>query len=412
MNTRWSSRAGVASWLGCAAVLLAVSVRSGQVEGQEQGVAVHAKPVVPAMLWVDSVRGRPGGPGTQDRPCQSISEAISLLPEPLTRSVTIQVSGGLYKSTGGQDMSSDSLQLMRRMRPGVSVKIIGVPGSDGAPPVFAWEGGTAMVYVCEGQWWLENVQVGSGSTRQRRGVMATGPGQITLKDVTFRTRSQSDAAIYADRGGLVLLRGAIRINEHLHDQAEEESFAGIIATYHGVVRFAERKDGSLDIGNGSLSVSYYGCIELGCKTAKITSWSDQSNTLAINNSGRIDLHNTTTILRAKQKRNTPIGLEHDGHILAEDAHIIIEGENEMAIALQKASTFTCNDIELRGHFETALWASSGSMFVGRFLTDITNVTADTSARINIEKMDGQIQGKVTAKRCGMVALPDRNVLGE
>ena len=269
-----------------------------------------------------------------------------------------------------------------------------------------------MVIASDGEWSIENVQIGTGTTRQRRGVMVKGPTQVTLKDVTFRTRSQSDAAIYAERGGLALLRGAIRINEHLHDQAPDDSFSGIIATDHGTVRFAETDGASLDMGNGSLSASYYGCIGLGCKTARITSWGEQSNTLAINNGGRIDLHNTTTTLCAKRKRNTPIGLEHDGHILAEGAHIVIEGENEMAIALQKASTFTCNDIELKGTFGKSLWASSGSMFVGRFLTDVGDISADTAARINIERLGGKVLGEVTAQHCGMVSLPDRNVVGQ
>jgi hypothetical protein len=297
------------------------------------------------------------------------------------------------------------------MRPGVTVQIIGEPGADGALPRFGWEGGTAMVFVGEGDWWIENIQIGTGTTRQRRGVMATGPAKVTLKDVVFRTRSHSDAAIYAERGGLALLRGAIRINEDLHNHAPDESFAGIIATDHGIVRFDDSGGGFLDMGNGSLMASYYGCIGLGCRTAHITSWGDQSNTLAIDNSGRIDLHNTTTTVSAKKKRNTPIGLEHDGHILAEGAHIVIEGENEMAIALQKASTFTCNDIELRGVFRTTLWASSGSMFVGRFLTDVSDISADTSAKINVEALKGKIRGNVTAQHCGAVSLPDRNVVG-
>lgn len=362
-------------------------------------------------LWVDAQKGRPDAKGTREAPCQSLSDALNLLPETLTQSVTIRVAAADYKTTGGKNMASDRLELVRRMRPGVAVRIIGEPGADGGLPHFGWEGGSAMVVVGEGEWWLENVQIGTLSTRQRRGVMVTGPAQITLKDVTFRTRSQSDAAIYAERGGLALLRGAIRINEHLHADAPDDSFAGIIATDHGTVRFADSEGGSLDMGNGSLMASYYGCIGLGCRTAHITSWGDQSNTLAINNSGRIDLHNTTTTLAAKKKRNTPIGLEHDGHILAEGARIVIEGENEMAIALQKASTFTCNDIELRGVFGKSIWASSGSMFVGRFLTDVNDISADTSAKINIEALGGKVRGNVTATHCGAVSLPDRNLVG-
>jgi hypothetical protein len=363
-------------------------------------------------LWVDAQRGRAGASGTQDKPCRSLSEALDLLPETVTRTVTIQVAGGDYSTTGAQNMPAERLELMRRMRPGVEVRIVGIYRDDQVVTRFAWEGGSAMVLATEGNWSIENVQIGTGTTRQRRGVMVTGPAQVTLKNVTFRTQSQSDAAIYAERGGLVLLRGAIRINEGMHQTAPDDSFAGIIATDHGSIRFDGSEGASLDMGNGSLSASYYGCIGLGCKSARITSWGEQSNTLAINNGGRIDLRNTATTLVAKQKRNTPIGLEHDGHILAEGARIIIEGENEMAIALQKASTLTCNDIELRGTFGKSLWASSGSMFVGRFRTDISDVEADTSAQINIEALDGKIRGAATAKRCAVISLPDRNIVGK
>jgi len=114
-------------------------------------------------------------------------------------------------------------------------------------------------------------------------------------------------------------------------------------------------------------------------------------------------------LRARKKGNTPIGLEHDGHILGEGAHVTIEGANDMAIALQKASTFTCNDIELHGQFGRAVWASSGSMFVGRFLTDVGRVEATTGASINIEKINGKLIGPAVATHCGNISLPDRDV---
>jgi hypothetical protein len=210
------------------------------------------------------------------------------------------------------------------------------------------------------------------------------------------------------------LRGAIKLNEHFHDKADAETFAGIIAEDHGLVRFVERDGASLDIGNGSLSASYYGVIRLGCETARITSWGEQSNNLAINNGGRVDLHGTTTTLRAMQRENTPIGLEHDGHILAEGAHIVIEGENNAAIVLQKASTLTCNDIELRGAFKTAVSAMSGSMFVGRFLGDIPGLSANTCASINIDQLqkNGRIIGPVSARHGAVISLPNRTVTSE
>jgi hypothetical protein len=401
--------------LGCGLVVLAAFAWPARVLVDcREGHAPKDPGGPKADLWVDTERGRPGAPGTRDQPCQSLSQAIGQLPDPLTGSATIRVAGGVYAATGGQDMPADRLDLMRRMRPGVSVRIVGVPWADGLPPRLAWEGGSAMIHACEGDWTVENVQIGTGTTRQRRGVMVVGPAQVTLKDVTFRTRSQSDAAIHAERGGLVLLRGPIRINEHLHEKAPDESFAGIVATDRGVVRFAERDGASLDIGNGSLAASYYGVIRLGCRTARVTSWGEQSNTLAINNGGRIDLHNTTTTLCARRKANTPIGLEHDGHILAEGAHIIIRGENESAIVLQKSSTLTCNDIELQGTFKTAISAMSGSMFVGAFVGDITDLSASTSATINIEEMkkDGRIAGSVSARRGAVISLSDRTVLSK
>jgi hypothetical protein len=407
---------------GCSAVgltltLVGVSLGTGALisasPGQLQPLpGGRGRPQVRETLYVDPSRGRDENVGAHERPVRSISRAVEMLPDPLTHSVTIELVPGEYRTTGGRQMPDDSLELMRRMRPGVTVKFVGRADEQGRMPILAWNGQRRMIDVREGDWWFENVQIGAFSTQQRRGVMVAGPAHVTLNNVTFRMRSLSDAAIYAHRGGKVSLRGAIRLNEHLREEAPDESFCGIIATDHGLVRFVEREGASLEIGNGSLSASYYGCIRLGCETARISCWTQQSNNLAINNGGRIDLHNTTVTLLAHNRRNTPIGLEHDGHILGEDAHVIIEGENSMAIALQKVSTFTCNDIELRGRFDYCLWASSGSMFVGRFLTDVGRVEATTGANINIERIRGELIGPVVAKHTGSVSLPDRDVRPE
>ena len=368
-----------------------------------------ARPDGPRTIYVNGAEGNDSAAGDEQHPLKSLSAAVALLSDPLPNSVTIEWSGGISRTTGGHDMAANRLELMRRMRSGVRVSIIGRPDAAGRSPSMGWEGGEAMVDVREGDWWLENLQVGTGTKRQRRGVMAAGPGCVTLKNVTFRTCSHSDGAIYAHRGGAILLRGAVNLNEHLHQSAEDETFAGIIATDHGLVRFDETEGASLDIGNGSLSASYYGVIRLGCKTARITSWGEQSNCLAVNNSGRIDLHDSTVTLCAQRPRNTPIGLEHDGHVLGEGARIVIVGANDNAIVLQKASTLTCNAIELRGTFATTLYASSGSMFVGRFGSDVTGVRATTSAAINIEAIQGRLAGPVLADHGGLVSLPDRTV---
>jgi len=349
------------------AAVVATGYSLGQTRGQPERAPGRERMQVPhKRIYVDAKRGNDEWNGTKQSPRQSISAVIADLPDPLTYSVTVEVAGGRYETVWAHKMPTYSLELMRSMRPGVLVKIVGKPDAEGRPPTLAWDGKTTMIDVREGEWWFENLWIATYSTRQRRGI----------------------------------------------DDAPEESFCGIIATDHGLVRFREREGASLELGNGSLSASYYGVIRLGCETARITSWGEQSNNLAINNGGRIDLHSTTVTLRAKQRRNTPIGLEHDGHILGEGAHVIIEGENSMAIALQKASTFTCNDIELRGKFDYCLWASSGSMFVGRFLSDVGRIEATTGANINIEKIDGRLIGPVIAKHAARISLPDRDVLPE
>ena len=246
-------------------------------------------------------------------------------------------------------------------------------------------------------------------TDQRRGIQVSGPALVTLENLRFRTRSNGDAGIYAQRGGKVELRGAIHLNEHLHDTGGDETFCGIIATDHGVVQFVERDGASLDLGNGSLSVSYWGAIRLGCARARITSWT-KSNCFSLNNSGRIDVHNTPVTLCAKREDNTPIGPEHDGHVLAEDATITIVGKNDTAIALQKSSTFTCNDIVLDGEFRKTIWAMSGSMFVGRFSSKVTGIEAHTGASVHVEACKGEIKGPVTADSGAVVSLPDGKVV--
>ncbi|MBN2448436.1 MAG: hypothetical protein JXO22_17045 [Phycisphaerae bacterium] len=393
-------------------VVAAVSFDSGQFAAQAQSRGTpRGLQAVPAVLSVDVERGSDRGRGTRDAPLKSLSAALAMLPDPLVNSVTVEVRGR-HSTTGGQGMDENCLVLMCRMRPGVSAKIVGLPDDKDQLPVLAWEGGSAMVDCRDGEWSVENITIGTFTKRQRRGVMVTGRGYVTLRDVTIRTRSLSDGGIYAERGGQVALRGAIKLNDDLFEEAPDESFCGIVATDHGIVRFREREGASLLIGNGSLSASYYGVIRLGCESVRINCWNERSNTLAINNSGRIDLHGSAVLLRARNKRNTPIGLEHDGHILGEDAHVVIEGDNHMAIALQKASTFTCNDIELRGKFDYSIWASSGSMFTGRFLTDVGRVEATTGANINIEKIDGRLVGPVAAKHAARISLPDRDVLPE
>jgi hypothetical protein len=174
-----------------------------------------------------------------------------------------------------------------------------------------------------------------------------------------------------------------------------------------VVRFQEREKASLSIGNGSLSASYYGIIELGCESAGITSWHEQANVIAVNNSGRVDFHSTTAILTARNPRNTPIGLEDDGHVLAEGAHVTIQGcTNSNAIVLQKSSAFFCNDVTLKGSFGSALSAMSGSTLLAGIDGDLNGGEVTTGARIIVEKCTGRILRKIEVSKHGTLVLPD------
>ena len=302
---------------------------------------------------------------SREAPCQSLSDALNLLPETLTQSVTIRVAAADYKTTGGKNMASDRLELVRRMRPGVAVRIIGEPGADGGLPHFGWEGGSAMVVVGEGEWWLENVQIGTLSTRQRRGVMVTGPAQITLKDVTFRTRSQSDAAVYAERGGSRCCGARSESTNICTPMRPMIALPGSSPPIMEPCGSHDSESGSLDMGNGSLSASYYGCIGLGCRTAQITSWGDQSNTLAINNGGRIDLHNTTTTLVGEAKA------EHADWIWSMTAIFwpkargsLLKAKMKWRSPCRKRARSRATTSSYAASSEMSIWASSGSMFVG------------------------------------------------
>ncbi|MEN6644018.1 MAG: hypothetical protein ABFE08_16395 [Armatimonadia bacterium] len=360
-----------------------------------------------SSLWVNDNKGDDNATGDRAHPLKSISVALSKLSEPLLHGVTIHWAGGTILSSGGRWMLPDRLQLMLRMLPSAGVRIVGEPNEAGALPVLAFRG-DPLVDVVEGNWWLENLQIGNGN--YACGLRATGPGVVRLSNVTFRIYTNSGCAIQARRGGLVELSGAIKINEHLHDQAPPDSFASIVAEYSGIVRYVDSDHSSLDMGNGQLSTSYYGVIELGAKDVRVTSWGGQSNCVAINDSGRIDFHGSTIRLCARLKGNTPVGLEDDGHVLGEGAHLIIEGDNNNAIVLQKNSAFGCTTVELRGPIRTAVSAMSGSTFHGGFLGDIGSVDVDTGACVAIGEVQGRITGQVTAIRGGTVVLPGGKVI--
>ena len=48
----------------------------------------------PDTLYVDAAKGKDRSPGTKSRPVETLSAALALLPEPLAKTVTIEILGG------------------------------------------------------------------------------------------------------------------------------------------------------------------------------------------------------------------------------------------------------------------------------------------------------------------------------
>ena len=351
----------------------------------------------PKELYVDGAKGNDRAAGTSRAPLKSLAAAINRLPARIDDDVTIHVAGEV-------SAPPETLELNRAMRDDRAVRIVGA--KSGA--LLNWTTADApLISVTSGRWSLENLQLGSRQKDQRQGVRVSGPAVVELHSVRIRTASVNSPGIHATRGGLAELYGDIALNEDLHDDAGKgESFCGVLADYFGVVRFRERDKASLSIGNGSLSANYYGVIELGCATATLTSWHEQANVIAVNNSGRIDFHSTKATLAARNPRNTPIGLEDDGHVLAEGAPITIRGfDNGNAIVCQKDSSFYCNDVTFDGPFRTALLASSGSTLLLGVIGDLPGGDATTGARIVLEKCTGKRIRPVNAMNQGVVIEP-------
>ena len=355
-------------------------------------------------LYVDGTKGNDRAAGTSAAPLRTIDAALARLPGRIDDDVLVHLSGDIRSPHGNE---SATLDFDRPMRPGRAVRFVGAKSDT----ILNWTApdGAPLIDVTQGRWSFEDVQLGSRAKDQRAGVRVTGPAVLELHSVRIRTASVNSPGIHSTRGGLVELYGEIILNDDLHDalgNAGKDSFCGIVADYSGVVRFREREHALLSVGNGSLSASYYGVIELGCATAQLTSWHEQANVIAVNNSGRVDLHSTKTVLAARNPRNTPIGLEDDGHVLAEGAPITIRGfDNSNAIVLQKASSFFCNDVTFDGPFHTALLASSGSTLLIGVIGDLPGGDATTGARIILEKCTGKQTRPVNGGNGGVVITP-------
>jgi hypothetical protein len=366
-------------------------------------------------LYVDATRGSDRADGSRASPLNSLYAAIKRLPKQINQAATIHIAQGAYEVTGPGKSDAESLELNRFMSNRAKVRIVGETANfeKPAPPggvVLNWRTRSSrfLITATQGHWTLENIQIGAKKPGQRAGISVAGPALLELRDVRIHTAGRKGPGLRAHNGGRIHLYGNIELNEDLREAGgNDDNFCRIEAEYAGVVKFMQKKEATLTLGNGNLSASYYGVIELGCEQASITSWNYQSNPIAVNNSGRVDLHNTTTTVCARNPKNTPIGLEHDGHVLAEGARIIIEGRgNSNAIVLQKASTLFCNDVEIRGQVRHPLLAMSGSVLLVGIDGDLGETFATTCASIIIEKCTGRVIGPVKETKYGQVVLPE------
>lgn len=222
--------------------------------------------------YVDPIRGSDTNPGSKTAPLQTVSAAIEKVPELVTAAITIHLAPGVYTTTGGKGMPTSVLILDRKMRRegdwriDISVHIVGEGKNfEGAaePGEVVMDWGTGLqIQVENGVWNLQNIQIGNRSYKgSQQGIIASGSSALVhLRDVRIRTASQSGCGIGAVRGGEVQLHGSIELNEDLHDKAPENSFCGIRASYHGIVRWNDGS-GVLSIGNGSLTTGYFGMID-------------------------------------------------------------------------------------------------------------------------------------------------------
>jgi hypothetical protein len=368
-------------------------------------------------LYVDGNKGSDSAAGKITTPLRTVNEALSRLPRVVEQDITIHIAPGNYDTTGGKGLYAEYLELNHPMRYGARVRIVGnTIGFDNPAPagsvIFNWRNHLSgfLIVATQGHWTLENIQVGTRQSDQRGGITSIGPAILELRDIRIHTMRQKGPGICAQHSGRIHLYGNIELNEDLcGSDGSDQNFCRIEAEYGGVVKFMQGEGATLTLGNGNLSAAYYGVIELGCEWASITSWNYQSNPIAVNNSGRVDLHNTTTRLCARNPRNTPIGLEHDGHVLAEGAHIIIDGRgNSNAIVLQKASSLFCNNVEIRGEVSQHLLAMSGSFLLVGINGDLGETLATTYSCIIIESCTGRLMGPFKKTKFGQIVLPDAN----
>ena len=209
----------------------------------------------------------------------------------------------------------------------------------------------------------------------------------------------------ARRGGRIALRGAIRLN--VPPPEGEESFSGVIATDQGVVEFDERQGSSLELGNGACPRA---------TTARFAWAARREHHLryALRTASRSGTAAGSTCATPRRRssppipRTTPIGLEHDGHVLAEGAQHQDPRQERRGDRAAESEQLTCNDVELDGGSSVRA-VGDQRLDVRRLLGDLGRLEASTGATIHVEKLNGTVVGPIEAKSGGVISLPDRVV---
>lgn len=195
--------------------------------------------------------------------------------------------------------------------------------------------------------------------------------------LTCLSTGRTAPAVLASQGARIELERMVSINQDLAASGGTTDNFGPLSAYEGgYVKFiGERENNELVIGNGRLDAQRGGTIELLCKAAAITCWSEHSGNqaMSINDGGRIFFRGTPVTLTMMANQGA-VGFEVDGTCLAEGATLSIVNNSGQtisnAITLQKESNFYVGTIAFagRGTFENSAVVHSGSRLVANSMT--------------------------------------------
>ncbi|MCX6872216.1 MAG: hypothetical protein NTW21_00170 [Verrucomicrobia bacterium] len=352
-------------------------------------------------IYVHPGSGKDSHKGLQaNAPKRTIDAALKSIPAGALRDgYEILLAEGNYAATGGQGIAGSQNYLERPMSEfgkDFQITFRGMRPDFSAPAaidkvVLDFASSAVLVMVKGGRYALQDLQIGNQSRhgQTQLGVSALGfDSEVTLRNVRIRTTSQTAGSIDAEDGAVINLAGTVEINEDLHsapDGAGENTFAGISASYSAIIRTIE-KGTRISIGNGTFSVGYYGTVQVQDSEAIITSWTT-SNCFAANNSGHIDVSRSTVTLKQRISRNTQIGPEDDGHIIADGAVINLANDDfSNTICLQKGSTLKGGTVRVTDRGKGIVYAMSGSRLAATLEGDWKTLNATTGARLMIAPM--------------------------